>query len=109
MDLSNSLFLEATRGYDCLLVEANPHLQIQVLEKKRNCHLLKGGLSITNGVSSFPFRLAGPVGGFTETLSSQHNARIDKEIGAKRKWMKGEQGSGAIVDVKCFPLHTVLK
>ena len=52
---SNSLFLEIGRQWRCLLVEANPELAPVIRALHRKCHFLSGGLSITDGVSSFPF------------------------------------------------------
>lgn len=33
VDLSNSLYFEATKGWQGLLIEANPHLYQQIVEK----------------------------------------------------------------------------
>eukprot|EP00929_Paragymnodinium_shiwhaense_P089743 TRINITY_DN4992_c0_g1_i3.p1 TRINITY_DN4992_c0_g1~~TRINITY_DN4992_c0_g1_i3.p1 ORF type:complete len:342 (+),score=68.23 TRINITY_DN4992_c0_g1_i3:158-1183(+) len=105
---SNSFFFEASRGWECLLVEANPHLQPVILDLKRNCHLFKGGLSLKWQPSTFKFDLAGPLGGIVDTLSNSQKARIRSEIGHHKHWMNGDQGSGKIVDVMCYPLHTIL-
>eukprot|EP00929_Paragymnodinium_shiwhaense_P123989 TRINITY_DN986_c0_g3_i2.p1 TRINITY_DN986_c0_g3~~TRINITY_DN986_c0_g3_i2.p1 ORF type:complete len:341 (-),score=55.79 TRINITY_DN986_c0_g3_i2:301-1323(-) len=105
---SNSFFFEASRGWECLLVEPNPHLQPVILDLKRNCHLFKGGLSLKWEPSTFKFDLAGPLGGIVDTLSAHQKARMRREIKQGASWMRGEQGSGNIVDVKCFPLHTIL-
>lgn len=65
---SNSLFLETQRGWDCLLIEANPYLVEKIQLLNRKCQVLASGLSLTGAVGSFPFKLAGTLGGFTSTL-----------------------------------------
>lgn len=104
---SNSLFLEVARRWDCLLVEANPFLADTVLSLHRKCHLLSGGLSITGAASSFPFLLAGPLGGIRSEMET--DGRAKGEIAAGKPWMKGEQGSGKVVDVPCFPLRSIMQ
>jgi len=106
---SNSLFFEIARNYDCLLVEPNPHLRNTILGLHRKCHLLSGGLSITKEVSSFSFKLAGPLGGIDSDLHESSQSRIKNEIAQQKSWMKGEQGSGDVVQVQCFPLHLVMQ
>eukprot|EP00747_Dinoflagellata_sp_TGD_P208632 gnl/TRDRNA2_/TRDRNA2_82097_c1_seq1.p1 gnl/TRDRNA2_/TRDRNA2_82097_c1~~gnl/TRDRNA2_/TRDRNA2_82097_c1_seq1.p1 ORF type:complete len:417 (-),score=78.01 gnl/TRDRNA2_/TRDRNA2_82097_c1_seq1:52-1131(-) len=106
---SNSLFLETQRGWECLLVEANPHLVPEILALHRKCHLLASGISMTGDIGSFPFKLAGTLGGFTKTASYEQSKRIDAEIKAGMPWMAGQQGSGGIVDVPAFPLPLVMK
>lgn len=107
--LSNSMFLEFSRKWQCLLVEANPQLQEAIGHLHRRCHLLKGGLSITKDIGSFSFKLAGPLGGFTSTESADHEKRAESEIKSSKPWMKGEQGSGEVVSVDAFPLHLAMK
>ena len=105
---SNSLFFETERQWDCLLVEANPYLWPEVRSRHRKCHFLTAGLSITKEKGDFPFKLAGPLGGFTETLSAGQEKRADAEINRNAKWMHGEQGNGQVIKVSAFPLYQVL-
>ena len=86
--LSNSLLLEVARGWNCLLVEANPTLQEQIIARRRRCHVLRGGLSTTAHESAFDFQLASATGGIVSTLH--------------------EKQAGQVVSVPCYPLHRVL-
>ena len=106
---SNSIFFETERQWDCLLVEANPKLWPDVRSRNRKCHFLAAGLSMTGTCGSFPFKLAGPLGGFTETMSQGHVNRANREIKQKMNWMRGEMGSGDVINVSACPLHQVLK
>ena len=102
---SNSIFFETERQWDCLLVEANPYLWPEVRSKHRKCHFLTAGLSITKEKGDFPFKLAGPLGGFTETMVKSHVKRADSEIKRSAVWMKGKQGDGEVIRVSAFPLY----
>lgn len=106
---SNSIFFETERQWDCLLVEANPKLWPDVRSRNRKCHFLAAGLSMTGTCGSFPFKLAGPLGGFTETMNQGHVNRANHEIKQKMRWMRGEMGSGDVINVTACPLHQVLK
>lgn len=102
---SNSIFFETERQWDCLLVEANPYLWPEVRSKQRKCHFLTAGLSITKEKGDFPFKLAGPLGGFTETMAKSHVKRADSEIKRNAIWMKGKKGDGEVIRVSAFPLY----
>ena len=104
---SNSLFLEIGRQWRCLLVEANPDLAPVIRALHRKCHILSVGLSITDGVNSFPFVLAGPLGGIVSEMNKQK--RVNSEINEGKPWMAGPQENGSIVQVTCFPLHLVMQ
>ena len=68
---SNSLLFEVGRGWRCLLVEANPSLQVQIEAVHRRCHLLKGGLSTTAHESTFDFVMGGAVGGLADSVDTK--------------------------------------
>ncbi|CAK9006891.1 unnamed protein product [Durusdinium trenchii] len=102
---SNSIFFETERQWDCLLVEANPYLWPEVRSRNRKCHFLTAGLSITKDKGEFPFKLAGPLGGFTDTMASSHVWRADHEIKNNAPWMTGSRGSGKVINVSAFPLY----
>jgi len=103
--LSNSLFFEKEKKASCLLIEPNPVLQEKILQKRRHCHLLKGGLSITDGPSSFDFVLAGPLGGIKDTVGFQQD-RMDRELGAGTL---GAGSTGKTIKVQCFPLASIMQ
>jgi len=106
---SNSLFFEASRQWNCLLVEANPHLQRSILEKHRGCHLFKGGLSIADGPSSFPFRVAGPLGGIATAYTPNHLARVNREAEMHKRTTKRIDWEGSTIQVQCYPIADMMK
>lgn len=107
-DHSNTLFFEKTRGWQGLLFEPNPYLFQTCFDKKRKAYLLNAGISPTGQPSSFPFKLAGPLGGISENYTAEHEARANNEIAQGQPWMEGEKGSGRVIQVPCFPLEMVL-
>lgn len=109
VDLSNSLYFEAARGWDGLLIEANPHLFQDIVHRSgRNASVIHACLSPSTRPQVLPFKLAGPLGGISQHLSAQHTDRINREIGEKQSWMHGQAGSGADVSVSCWPLAAML-
>ena len=96
---SNSLLFEVGRGWRCLLVEANPTLQVQIEAVHRRCHLLKGGLSTTAHESTFDFVMGGAVGGLADSVDTK------KVLEAQRRY---KNIAGGTVSVPCYPLHRVL-
>lgn len=105
---SNPIFFETERDWECLLVEANPYLWPEVRARHRKCFFLSGGLSITKAREDFPFKLAGPLGGFTATMGAAHAQRAKAEIARQAPWMKGKQSTGEVIRVNAFPLDHVL-
>ena len=96
---SNSLLFEVGRGWRCLLVEANPSLQVQIEAVHRRCHLLKGGLSTTAHESTFDFVMGGAVGGLADSVDTK------KVLEAQRRY---KNIAGGTMSVPCYPLHRVL-
>ena len=83
----------------CLLVEANPTLQVQIEAVHRRCHLLKGGLSTSTHESSFDFVMGGAVGGLADSVNEK------KVREAQRRYKNIASG---VVRVPCYPLRSVL-
>lgn len=108
--ISNSWYLETQLGWKGLLVEANPHLYRKIIDKsRRNVSVIHSCLSPVNQPTVLPFRLAGPVGGLVDHMSENHIKRVDREVSNKEPWMTGESGSGKVMNVSCWPLHSMLK
>ena len=106
---SNSLFFEVARGWDCLLVEANPALQADILALNRRCTLLRGGLSTTPRPGTFNFTMAGALGGIVDAMSAKERAHAAGAVRQQRAFARGAAGTGATVVVRCYPLHKVLQ
>jgi len=121
--ISNTLFLELARGWQCLLVEANPELQERLLSKRRRSHLLLGGLSITRESGHFRFAKRGMVGGIADELSPDsarswralmREAQRLRRLPGRAAWWNETgrdqlRGRGGFVTVPCFPLHLALR
>lgn len=105
---SNSLWLEKTHGWNGLLIEPNMHLFHKINKLKRKCSLVNSGISPTNESTSFPFKLAGPLGGIVSHYSHRHEDRANTEIRAQKAWMNGDEGAGKVVNVPCYPLDKLL-
>lgn len=97
---SNSLLFEVGRGWRCLLVEANPALQMQIEGVHRRCHLLKGGLSTSAQEVTADFVMGGAVGGLASSVDTKKI--IDTQMRYKENMAQG------VVRVPLYPLHRVL-
>jgi hypothetical protein len=106
--LSNTLFLERSREWTGLVLEANPHLFATAVEKHRKCYLLNAGFSISGREENISFKLAGPLGGYASTYTQSHLQRAEGEISQQREWMRGDVGSGEVVSVPTYLLHNIL-
>lgn len=107
--LSNSLFFEASKGWQGLLIEANPYLYQKIISSSgRNASVIHACVSPSTSPDILPFRLAGPLGGIVSEMASGHKNRISSEIGSKEQWMAGGEGSGVDVPVSCWPLKAML-
>ena len=107
--LSNSLFLEATRGWRGLLIEANPYLYHDIVASSdRNCDVVNAYLSPRPRPDVLPFRLAGPIGGLVSEFSREHSTRISIEKDENQAWLRGKDGSTNDVDVPCWPMDMML-
>lgn len=119
--LSNTLFLETRRRWQCLLVEANPYLAEQLFSRRRKCHVLLAGLSISGSVGSFRFRPRQVFGGFEETLAPEDEAewrdtwdlmrgnQIQRWAIGLVLWLLVPFALDLPVDVTAFPMHMVLR
>jgi hypothetical protein len=109
VELSNSLFFEATRKWKGLLIEANPYLYREIIDQSsRKANVIHACLSPTTQASSLPFKLGGPIGGLVNYVEDGQLQRIAAEISRKEPWMDGDQGSGKEISVNCWPLRSML-
>jgi len=105
--ISNSIFLETVRHWRCLLVEANPRTQPLLLQKHRKCHVLLGGLSISDGPGSFQLMEAGPSSGTFGMFKKfpQGRRRSSK---TSTEWVNPEAGNHTFYNVSTYPLRAIM-
>ena len=102
---SNSLFFERQRGWDGLLVEANPHTFQQMVGRDRKCNMAHA--CISRDVKSMKFQIAGGLTSALETATSKHLARIERDTNtykANTNW----EGAGDLIETKCTTLNALL-
>jgi hypothetical protein len=114
VDLSNTLFLEATRGWTGLLVEAHPQLYNDILRKsnRTNSVAINACVSPSAQPSVLPFRAAGPLSGLLQHMSNEHLQRITLDVQQGREWVTGSNAAADAVQdlrVSCWPLHSLLE
>jgi len=103
--ISNTVFLETARGWECLLIEANPHSAEEMYQKHRKCHVFNGGLSINAAVGTpLPFKLWSYMGGFVESLPT-----LIILFGRFNMDLFTSAGGGGVVHVKAYPLHMIMR
>ena len=95
--LSNSLFFEETRGWQGLLVEANPSAFRTLLKLNRDAYLLNACLSPSPRSTKLNFTTAGVLGGLDGFMESTH-----------KRWIRRRQRLKKPLSVQCFPLFSVL-
>jgi hypothetical protein len=114
--LSNTLFLEATRGWSGLLVEAHPRLYGDILQNsnRTNSAVINACVSPSAQPSVLPFRAAGPLSGLVQHMSEEHMQRIASDVQQGRDWVaesSAANGQAVLEDfhVSCWPLHSLLE
>lgn len=104
---SNTLLLEKERGWQGLLIEANPY-SFQVMETKgRACWMVHTCLR-TNRFSQLHFKLAGGITSALETASAEHQERIRKDI-PQYSHQPNWKGAGETRCLPCADIETVLE
>ena len=82
---SNTLFLEAVRGWGCLLVEANPLLLPVILGTRRRCHVFSGGLQMSDKpVEYADFHPAHTMGSFDSFVDKEMMSIVKAKV-----WIPG--------------------
>jgi len=104
---SNTLFLEQKRGWDGLLVEANPYTYQILKSRDRKCWFINACVSDT--VDSMTFLISGSTTSAEETMTSSFRKRINKDINTygkngDKRWAH----SGDKVKTKCRTLTSML-
>jgi len=103
---SNTLFFERQRGWDGLLVEANPFTFKQMLSRHRTCGQVHS--CISNTLKSMDFKIAGGITSSVQTISQKHSNRIKEAIkvyGKNKQW----EGAGNVVTTNCYTLSSILE
>ncbi|WIA43726.1 hypothetical protein OEZ86_010152 [Tetradesmus obliquus] len=109
--LSNTLFLEASRNWTGLLVEANPMLfQTLVNTSNRTASLaINACLSPTGKHEELEFLLGGFLGGLAAFMPEYHKQRMRNEIqAAGGEQAAGPTNTGKTVNITCWPLHEIM-
>jgi len=106
-DLSNSLYFETKRHWECLLIEANPALGSTIRHKHRRCYFLPAALSITGSPAYLSFEKGGPLGGLTDTLTSYGQGMLSTHRSQKLSHVDGPAGHGSVL-VPTFPLEQIM-
>lgn len=103
---SNTLFLEKERGWDGLLVEANPYTYKQMVARDRNCYMFNS--CISNTLSNMTFIIGGALTSAFDLTSQYHRKRIDADAilygGKDPTWEHAKEN----VNVKCYSLMTIM-
>jgi len=92
---SNTLFFERHRNWTGLLVEANPQLYRQLLDKRRRAYAINACVSPSRRPISAVFKLAGWIGGLAHKMSKGHLALVNRH------------GVGDI-NVTCYPINDIV-
>ena len=101
---SNTLFFERQRGWDGLLVEANPFTFKQMLSRDRTCGMVHSCISHT--LKSMEFKIAGGETSSVQTISETHLNRVNADIktyGKNKQW----EGAGNVVTTNCYTLSSI--
>eukprot|EP01059_Diplonema_ambulator_P031229 TRINITY_DN5674_c0_g3_i1.p1 TRINITY_DN5674_c0_g3~~TRINITY_DN5674_c0_g3_i1.p1 ORF type:complete len:353 (+),score=19.60 TRINITY_DN5674_c0_g3_i1:73-1131(+) len=101
---SHTIWLESRKGWQGVLIEANPGLFSRLEKLKRNAWGFQACLPIKPGVHSAEFAMHGALGGIVDTLDMGHVTHI-------RKYAKEspEVDSGSHVTATCVPIHSILQ
>lgn len=103
---SNTLFFERQRGWNGLLVEANPFTFQQMVDKDRSCYMINA--CISRDVPKMQFKIAGGITSAVDLMSQGHGNRIKNQINQYGRF-KTWEGSGKVVDTTCHALSQILQ
>lgn len=99
---SNTLLLEKRRGWDGLLVEANPYIYKVMVQRDRKCRMIN--CCISNYSPEMMFYLADALTSSNDAMSEEHLERVEKE---QNKSLSGTH-YGETVAVQCFSLMDIM-
>lgn len=107
---SNTLFLEATRNWTGLMVEANPLLHQKIIQhsNRTSSHAINACLSPTGQHTQLGFILGDSIGGLSGYMSEAHKNRIYREIASTPGGDPGPTNSGEKLKVECWSLNAMM-
>lgn len=94
---ANSLFFEKERGWDGLLIEANPWSYRDLMRKRRNAYSINACLNPTNQAKVLTFKPYGLVGGLETKMDKKQIEAIHKHPDYYRD-----------IDVQCYPFYSMM-
>lgn len=104
---SNTLFLEKQRGWQGILIEANPYSFELMQSKDRACWMAHACIASQNH-SQLTFQLAGGITSALEVVSAQHSQRMKQalpEYRNQRNW----KGAGETWCIPCFDFVAIMQ
>lgn len=102
---SNTLFLERSRGWSGVLVEANPFTFEIMKSRDRKCWMVHA--CVSNTVPEMKFLIAGGLTSASELMSDAMKDRINYDMKIYKDG-KTWAGAGKSRTVKCFSLEDIL-
>lgn len=109
-EFSNTLLLEKERGWDGLLVEANPYTYSILSSRDRKCNHINA--CVSNNFPSMTFLLSGPTTVAKETMTEAFEERVKHDIreyggggAATGNWV----AAGKEVTIICRPFGALMK
>ncbi|KAF6258678.1 hypothetical protein COO60DRAFT_1691647 [Scenedesmus sp. NREL 46B-D3] len=105
--LSNTLFLEATRGWTGLLVEANPHLFADIVHNSNRTNSVAINACVSPAAQPLvlPFRAAGPLSGLVQHMSEAHLQRIASDVQQGQDWVTHSSAADGQAGVVLGDMH----
>eukprot|EP00977_Amphora_coffeiformis_P017833 scaffold5978_cov157-Amphora_coffeaeformis.AAC.1 len=104
---SNTLLLEKERGWQGILIEANPYSFKLMKGKDRSCWMAHACIQSRNH-STLTFQLAGGITSAMEVASPQHKQRIQTDLPNYRH-QANWKGAGDTFCMSCNPFRTILE
>jgi hypothetical protein len=102
---SNTLFFEKFRGWNGVLVEANPFTFRQMVKKDRKCYMTNACISRT--MPNMTFAIAGGLTTWVDTINEAKQERIKEDkrtYGSAVSW----EGAGETVTTKCSTVKHIV-
>lgn len=103
---SNTLFFEKERGWQGILIEANPYTFELMKAKDRSCWMAHACIRSQNH-SQLHFSLAGGITSALELASSQHTQRIQHDLPLYRN-QRNWKGAGQTFCLACYDFGEIL-
>ena len=104
---SNTLFLEKERGWQGLLIEANPY-SFELMQAKDRLSWMAHTCIKSQNHSELHFRLAGGITSALEFSSRQHAQRIQHDLPLYRR-QRNWKGAGEMWCIPCYSFESILQ